>query len=73
MARKIYYVSPSDGRWKVTDQGTTLSEHHTKDAAIEAGRTTAKAYQPSQLVMQHADGTLETQYTYGDDPFPPKG
>lgn len=73
MARKIYYVSPDSGRWKITHNGTNLSYHTTKEAAEKAGVEVAKANQPSQLVIQRADGTFEQEFTYGNDPFPPRG
>ena len=74
MARKVYRVLPDGGSWKVTGPtGSTLSTHSTKPPAVSAGQTAAKADQPSQLVVHKADGTFEYEYTYGDDPFPPKG
>lgn len=73
MARKQYFVSPDGHMWKLTHPGATLSRHHTKAVAIQSGRTAANANQPSQLIVQKADGTLETEWTYGDDPCPPPG
>ncbi len=73
MARKVYRVSPDSNQWKVTHSGAVLSRHYTKAAAIEAGRTVALGNQPSQLVVHLANGQIETEWTYGDDPYPPKG
>jgi hypothetical protein len=73
MARKVYHVVPASGAWQVKHQGAILSNHATKDAAVEAGRKVAKANQPSQLVIHKTDGTIETEYTYGEDPYPPRG
>ncbi len=73
MGRKQYFVSPDGDMWKVTHLGTTLSRHYTKAVAIDSGRTVAKANQPSQLIVQKADGTFETEWTYGNDPYPPPG
>lgn len=73
MARNIYFVSPDNGRWKITHMGSVLSYNSTKEGAIKAGVEVAKANQPSQLVIQRADGTFEQEFTYGYDPFPPKG
>jgi hypothetical protein len=28
---------------------------------------------PSQLIVHTADGKFEEEFTYGNDPFPPKG
>jgi hypothetical protein len=72
MARNRYDVVPAD-KWDVTHGGAVLSSHDTKDPAVEAGRKVAQANEPSQLVVHKQDGTFEYEYTYGDDPFPPKG
>jgi hypothetical protein len=50
-----------------------LSNHYTKQAAVDEGRRVAKANAPSQLVIQKADGTIETEHTYEYDPYPPPG
>lgn len=73
MARNVYRVVPDGEDWKVTHAGQTLSTHTNKDDAIETARTVAKANQPSQVVVHKQDGTIQTEYTYGDDPFPPPG
>ena len=73
MARKQYHVSPADNMWKVTHSGSTLSRHFAKSAAIAAGVTVARNNQPSQLIIRRADGTIEDERTYGNDPFPPRG
>jgi len=74
MARKVYRVVPNSGAWKLTGpNGGTLSNHVTKPPAVTAGQTAAKANQPSQLVVHKADGTIDYEYTYGDDPYPPRG
>lgn len=73
MARKIYRVVPSGPNWRLTHNEAVLSAHSTKPPAVSAGQGTAKANQPSQLVVHMADGTFEYEYTYGDDPFPPRG
>jgi hypothetical protein len=72
-ARKVYHVVPSAGLWQVKHSGLVVSTHYTKDAAVDAGRRVAKANVPSQLVVHRADGTIETEWTYGDDPYPPRG
>ena len=72
MARKQYHVSPSGDNWKLTLAGVTLSTHSTKLPAIDAGVTVARANQPSPLLIYRADGTIEDERTYGNDPFPPR-
>lgn len=73
MARKRYDVIPSRSNWAVTTSGSTLSTHVTKGDAITAAVTVARANQPSQLLIHRADGTIEDERTYGDDPYPPRG
>lgn len=73
MARKRYDVVPHSGDWAVKHAGNVLSTHILKQAAVDAGVKVARANQPSQLVIHRADGTIEDERTYGDDPFPPRG
>lgn len=73
MARNQYFVSPDGDNWKVTHKGRVLSTHLTKDPALDAARTEAIKNQPSQVLVQKQDGTFQTEWTYGDDPYPPPG
>jgi len=72
-ARKRYEVVPSGSDWQVKHEGKVLSTHSLKSDAVDAGVKVAKANAPSQLVIHRADGTIEDERTYGDDPFPPRG
>ncbi len=69
MQRRVYRVLPDSQQWVVKHDGLILSRHYTKGAA----RAMAIASQPSQLVIHGADGKIATEWTYGDDPFPPSG
>lgn len=73
MARKRYDVVPDQSQWRVTHQQRTVSLHHLKVEAVDAGVAIARVNAPSQLVIHRADGTIEDERTYGDDPFPPPG
>ncbi|MFR9777919.1 DUF2188 domain-containing protein [Micromonospora sp. MS34] len=73
MSRKEYHVVPNGDGWKVEHGGRSVGTHDTKHAAVEAGRQVARDNQPSQLVVHTADGKIETEHTYQDDPFPPAG
>jgi len=73
MARKVYHAVPSGSMWQVKHSGDVLSTHLYKTDAINSGREVAKRNQPSQLVIHLANGEIETEYTYGDDPNPPRG
>ena len=70
MSRTVFWVSPHDDGWKVQREGASQASNvlATKLEAIERGRELAKANQPGQLIMQRADGTIEEEWTYGDDP-----
>lgn len=71
--RKLYFVSPNGGNWVVTHQGQILSHHVLKTTAVDAGVKVAKANAPSSLRIMRADGTIEDERTYGNDPYPPRG
>lgn len=73
MARKVYRVQHISATWHVRHEGSTLSTHVLKTDAVSAGQKTAKANRPSQLVVHRTDGTIEYEYTYDNDPYPPKG
>jgi N-formylglutamate amidohydrolase len=74
MEPTVYYVKPNGGLWQVARQaGAALSQHETKRAAVDAGRETAHADQPSRLVVQDSDGTVEAEWTYQDDALPSSG
>jgi hypothetical protein len=74
MEPTMYYVKPNGGLWQVAIQaGAALSQHETKDEAVEAGRQTARADQPSRLVVQDTDGTVEAEWSYQDDTLPSSG
>jgi hypothetical protein len=40
----------------------------TKEKAIDYGRDLAKQGELGQLVVHKADGTIEQEFTYGEDP-----
>jgi hypothetical protein len=73
MSRKVFRVVPHGTNWEVKYNGKVLTSHYNKEPAIESGRKYALANQPSQLVIHKADGTIEVEYTYGNDPYPPRG
>lgn len=78
MPRIVYRVLPNAGNWKVTREGVDRSNHTLKSEAVETGQTAARSEwedfkRPSQLVVHRADGTIEYEYTYGQDPYPPPG
>lgn len=75
MERKVYHVVPAGSNWqvKVAKQGLLLGTFTNKQTAIDFAVTTAKANQQSQVVIHRRDGTIENEWTYGNDPYPPPG
>ena len=73
MARKRYWVVPAGTDWAVKHESKVLSRHVLKTDAVAAGQKVAKANTPSQLTVLKQDGTIEYEYTYGNDPYPPSG
>jgi hypothetical protein len=75
--RKVLYVSPSGNSWKVHWQGESNGTLFTlkADAIAYARRMVAALPEgtASQIRVQRADGTFQTEWTYGQDPFPPRG
>ena len=78
MARIIFHISPSGAKWTVKRDGALQTYHDTKAEAVDTGRTAARREwetfkRPSQCVVHKGDGSFEEEWTYGEDPFPPKG
>ena len=74
--RKTYHVIPNkEGGWNVKGQGASRasSTHETKSDAVKHGRELAKNQPLGQLIIHKQDGVIQTEYTYGQDPYPPKG
>ena len=75
-ARKVYHVSPrSEGGWQVKAENAKRASNveKTKTEAIEQAKELAKATPEGQVIIHKKDGTIQTEYTYRNDPFPPKG
>ncbi len=74
--RKTYHVTPStDGRWKVKEEKASRasSSHDTKAEAVDRAKELAKNQELGQVVIHKKDMTIQTEHTYGKDPYPPKG
>jgi hypothetical protein len=75
--RTVFHVTPSGKQWQVKQVNSANADDPTlfatKNEAVDKGRELAQAVQPSQLVIHTADGKIETEHTYQDDPFPPRG
>lgn len=73
--RHTYHVTHKGGTWNVKRQGqvTPVSSHRTKAEAVEHGRRAAKDEVLGQLVIHRRDGQIQTEHTYGMNPYPPTG
>ena len=74
MARKNQYIVKSGNRWGVRGEGnerlTKICE--TQREAIDFGRDIARN-QGSELRIQGKDAKFREAWSYGRDPYPPKG
>lgn len=74
--RRVLHVVP-DGNagWKVKGAGAAraTSTHSTKAQAVDAARRSAKRDAPSQVKIHGKDGRIQTEHTYDQDPYPPRG
>ena len=74
--RKTYHVTPNTDRgWKVKEEKASRasSSHETKAQAVERAKMLAKNQDLGQVVIHKKDMTIQTEHTYGKDPYPPKG
>ena len=61
--------------WTVKERGVDRPLHgeSTKVVAVDKAAEIARNDEPSQLLIKRADGTIEDERTYGNDPYPPAG
>jgi len=79
--RTVYEVLPHGGgpgpkvKWAVKKRTNQQASavYEKKEVAVARGQELAKSDPPSQLIVHTADGKYENEFTYGDDPFPPRG
>jgi len=74
--RKTYHVIPrTNGGWnvKLENASRASSSHETKADAVARARELAKRQALGQVIIHKQDGTIQTEHTYGKDPYPPKG
>ncbi len=74
--KKIHVVKNSErGGWDIKNEHASRasSNHDTKQEAVERAREIAKNQEPSQVIIHKENGRIQTEHTYGKDPYPPKG
>jgi hypothetical protein len=76
MARTEYYVLQDGPDWKIRHEGRDYP-YPTREAALQAAIYTAygsgRLGWDSEVLVQGPDGGWQRQWTYGRDPYPPKG
>lgn len=75
MAKQHYHVTRrADGSWGVKGTGNSRasSVHNTQAAAIQAARPLAQQA-GGELRIHGRDNRIREGWSYGNDPYPPKG
>lgn len=74
MAGKNQYVVRNGDGWGVRGEGNSrlTGAYPTQSEAIERGREIA-AREQAELRIQGRDGWFREAWSYGQDPYPPKG
>jgi hypothetical protein len=73
MPRTQFHVVPHEGGWQIEQDGQPSGRYDTQQQALDAARGLARAAQPSQILLHGENGRIQDEYTYGDDPYPPRG
>ena len=74
--RTIIYVVTHGEKWKVKCDHCGESIKDTQAEAIRLAKQHVAGLQPgalSQILIQGRGSEFRTEWTYGKDPFPPKG
>ncbi|HET8713960.1 MAG TPA: DUF2188 domain-containing protein [Gemmatimonadales bacterium] len=74
--RTVFHVTTRDSKWVVTREGHPDGHYdafETKEEAVTRARDEAHREIPSQVKVHRTDGTIETEFAYGDDHYPPRG
>lgn len=73
--RIIYHVLPAEEGWegKREDAIRASVTGKEKEEVVEKTIEYARNRMPSQVIVHKADGTIQMEHTYGDDPYPPQG
>lgn len=77
MARAQYYVVLHQGEWKINLDGTHYGPYKTQKeairAAVDAAQGSGKTGLDAQVLVQGQNNQFRTEWTYGNDPYPPPG
>jgi hypothetical protein len=77
MARAQYVVGYHEQQWKISLDGKRYGPYATQrdaiKAAIDAAHESGSRGIDAQVLVQGTDSKFRTEWTYGNDPYPPKG
>lgn len=77
MPRLQYFVVLHQSEWKISFQGKHYGPYNTQAAAIrsavDAAHASGEKGLDAQVLIQGQDNKFRTEWTYGNDPYPPKG
>lgn len=77
MSRIQYFVVLHQNQWKVTANGLDRVSYRTQAdairAAIDAAHADGRKGINAQVLVQGRDNQFRTEWTYGHNPYPPKG
>ncbi|WP_363349416.1 DUF2188 domain-containing protein [Methylocystis echinoides] len=77
MARAQYFVVHHDGQWKIRYDGTHYGPYASQALAIQQAINSAheagRLGHDAQVLVQGQNNQFRTEWTYGHDPYPPKG
>jgi hypothetical protein len=69
----VFHVKPvSTNRWKIHEEAEDryLSTFSDQTKAVEHAIEFARAHVPSQVIVYSDDGSVTTEYLYGEQEFP---
>jgi hypothetical protein len=77
MARAQYVVVIKNGEWMIAFEDKHYGPYGTqRDAirvAVDAAHKSGANGHDAQVLVQGTDNKFRTEWTYGHDPYPPKG
>jgi hypothetical protein len=77
MARVQYIVVLHNGEWKINHEGKHYGPYTTQRlairAAVDAAHKAGQQGHDAQVLVQGQDNKFRTEWTYGNDLYPPPG
>ncbi len=77
MARAQYFVVKHENQWKIKHNELHYGPYGTqKDAirhAVDAAQKSGQSGHDAQVLIQGENYQFRTEWTYGHDPYPPRG